>query len=140
MKRYALLFLTSLSFSLFANAATTIVRGPYLQLATPTSMVVRWRTDTTESSLVNYGITTDQLTLTAKAQGITTEHIVQLSGLKPATRYYYTVGAGTEKNEAGEDTPSQSGISTFTTRCGAIRPCWITARSTLPSRNSIVRK
>jgi len=33
-------------------AATTILRGPYLQSATPTALVVRWRTDTTEGSSV----------------------------------------------------------------------------------------
>ena len=70
--------------SLFA--ATTIVRGPYLQTATPTSMVVRWRTDVAETSVVNYGVARDALTLTAKAQGVGTEHIVQLEGLQPGTR------------------------------------------------------
>ena len=40
-------------------AATTILRGPYLQSATPTSLVVRWRTDTTEGSFVRYGLAAD---------------------------------------------------------------------------------
>src|SRR5690606_24940020 len=48
-----------------AHAATTVVRGPYLQTATPTSMVVRWRTDMTEASIVSYGTERDQLTSTA---------------------------------------------------------------------------
>ena len=67
--------------SLFA--ATTIVRGPYLQTATPTSLVVRWRTDVAEASMVRYGLAKDQLTSSAKAEGIVTEHIVQLNGLQP---------------------------------------------------------
>ena len=53
-------------------AATTILRGPYLQSATPTSLVVRWRTDTTEGSFVRYGLAADALTETTKAFGIGT--------------------------------------------------------------------
>ena len=70
-------------------AATTILRGPYLQSATPTSLVVRWRTDTTEGSFVRYGLAADALTETTKAFGIGTEHIVQLSELLPGRRYLY---------------------------------------------------
>ena len=69
-------------------AATALLRGPYLQLATPTSLVVRWRTDATEGSHVRYGLAKDALTSSANAFGFASEHIVQLSGLQPATRYY----------------------------------------------------
>jgi hypothetical protein len=95
-------------------AAPTILRGPYLQSATPTSIVVRWRTDIAEASVVNYGLERDQLTSSAKAQGVTTEHVVQLSGLQPGTRYFYLVGAGAAKTEGGEDAPARGPISTFT--------------------------
>ncbi|MCX6950963.1 MAG: metallophosphoesterase family protein [Verrucomicrobia bacterium] len=74
------------------SAATTIIRGPYLQSASPTSMVVRWRTDNTDVSIVRYGLSRTELTSTAKAEGISSEHIVFLSKLKPNTRYYYTFG------------------------------------------------
>ena len=70
-------------------AATTILRGPYLQSATPTSLVVRWRTDTTEGSFVRYGLAADALTETTKAFGIGTEHIVQLSELLPGPLRLY---------------------------------------------------
>lgn len=96
-------------------AAPTVLRGPYLQSATPTSLVVRWRTDVTEASVVNYGLQPNQLTASAKAEGVTTEHIVQLSGLVPGTRYYYRVGAGTEKTESGEDAAPRGAVSAFTT-------------------------
>lgn len=32
-----------------------IVRGPYLQLGTPTSVIVRWRTDAATDSIVRWG-------------------------------------------------------------------------------------
>ena len=62
------LIVLSLLFALSGlHAATTIVRGPYLQSATPTSMVVRWRTDMTEASVVSYGLERGQLTSTTDA-------------------------------------------------------------------------
>ncbi|MBI4624812.1 MAG: metallophosphoesterase family protein [Verrucomicrobia bacterium] len=101
-----------------APAATTIVRGPYLQSATPTSMVVRWRTDATEASVVAYGTTRDKLTLLAKSEGVVAEHIVQLTDLQPATQYFYVVGAAAPKpptGKAAEDAPVRAATSTFTT-------------------------
>ncbi|MDO8542773.1 MAG: metallophosphoesterase family protein [Opitutaceae bacterium] len=102
------------------HAATTIVRGPYLQTATPTSMVVRWRTDNTEASVVSYGLERNELTSSAKAEGIGTEHIVQLTGLKPNTKYYYAVGAApvpppNPAKKAAEDAPGRAAINSFTT-------------------------
>lgn len=109
------------------QAATTVVRGPYLQSATPTSMVVRWRTDNTEASVVSYGTERNQLTSTAKSEGILTEHIVQLDNLKPNTRYFYAVGPVplmppvnpnapvTAKKAEAEDAPGRASISSFTT-------------------------
>jgi hypothetical protein len=83
MKLPSLLLLLAFIATSAAQAATTILRGPYLQLATPTSIVVRWRTDTTEPSSVRYGLAANQLTLTAKSEGISTEHVVQLAKLQP---------------------------------------------------------
>lgn len=95
------------------SAAPTIIRGPYLQTATPTSMVVRWRTDSTEPSLVRYGLAPDQLTQTASAAGILSDHVVQLSGLKPATRYFYAIGLPAKA--PGEALGTLGPISTFVT-------------------------
>ncbi len=124
MRRPTLFLALASLVSSLASAATTIVRGPYLQTATPTSMVVRWRTDTTEGSVVTYGTEASKLTASVKAEGISTEHFVQLSDLKPDTRYYYTVGpvsvaqtANTKnaKKAGGEDAPVQPGTYSFTT-------------------------
>jgi cysteine-rich repeat protein len=72
-------------------AAQTVTRGPYLQLATPTGVLVRWRTDVPVDSLVRYGET---LALgSSRAGGApTTEHAVTLTGLTPGTLYFYSVG------------------------------------------------
>ena len=127
---YTLLGLT-LGAAATLHAATTILRGPYLQTATPTSMVVRWRTDATEGSYVTYGTSRTEMTQTAKAEGVSAEHIVQLSKLEPNTKYYYSVGAAptgaaaaskkggeeTKKKEKApaEDAPGRAKILSFTT-------------------------
>jgi len=74
----------------------SLTRGPYLQTGTPTSIIVRWRTDIASASVVHYGLAANALTATVDDEELTTEHIVTLQGLLPGTKYYYTVGvAGT---------------------------------------------
>jgi acid phosphatase type 7 len=72
--------------------AATITRGPYLQLATPTSITIRWRTDEAANSRVQYGLSSDALTSTKDDSVSTTEHEVTLTDLTPDTRYFYSVG------------------------------------------------
>jgi PKD repeat protein len=64
----------------------SITRGPYLQNATPTSVVVRWRTDAPATPEVN----ADGRLFVGPA-GV--EHSVTVTGLDPATAYPYTVAA-----------------------------------------------
>jgi hypothetical protein len=72
--------------------ALEVVRGPYLQTATPTSIIIRWRTDEPTESLIHYGLVPTNLHSIAGDLGLTTEHIVEIAGLNPDTRYYYSVG------------------------------------------------
>ena len=74
-----------------------LVRGPYLQVGTPTSAIVRWRTITASGSRVTLGATPDALDTTIDQPALTTEHEVTLEGLAPATRYYYAVGSQTQE-------------------------------------------
>ena len=70
----------------------TITRGPYLQMGTPRSMVVRFRTNRPVMGRVKYGI--DPLQLSQQVDGpLTNHHEIQISGLSPDTRYYYSVGS-----------------------------------------------
>lgn len=70
----------------------SIVRGPYLQKGTQSSMVLRWRTDVPTDSKVHYGISPSNLSGSAGTPQFTTEHTVELTGLQPSTTYYYSVG------------------------------------------------
>src|SRR2546427_1890274 len=76
-----------------AKPVATITRGPYLQLGTTNSMVVRWRTDIPTTNTVLYGSSPNRLNKSARAHGLFTEHAAQLTNLAPATKYYYAVGA-----------------------------------------------
>jgi tetratricopeptide (TPR) repeat protein len=69
-----------------------VTRGPYLQIGTETSVVIRWRTDIVTDSRVTYGTDLDSLDLVTDDSTQTTEHVVTLAGLTPATRYYYSIG------------------------------------------------
>ena len=67
--------------------------GPYLQKATSSSILLRWRTNIYTDSKVWYGTASDNMALSATgANPSTTEHTVALSGLSPSTRYYYSIG------------------------------------------------
>ena len=82
----------SFNLELVALDAATVTRGPYLQLATPTSMVIRWRTAVATDGRVRYGAAPGSLTSVADAAVTGTEHEILLAGLAPDTRYYYSVG------------------------------------------------
>jgi hypothetical protein len=77
-------------------------RGPYLQQATETSIVVRWRTTDPTDSLVRYGSAPGSLTLSVGDPTLVTEHVVELGSLTPDSRYVYSVGS-TAEVMAGDD-------------------------------------
>jgi len=75
-----------------AMSAQTVSRGPYLQLGTPTSIVVKWRTGTSTDSKVFYGTTLQTLNQSVTLSGSRTSHELTISNLSPNTLYYYAVG------------------------------------------------
>lgn len=81
----------------------SIVVSPYLQNATPTSIVVAWETKgTNPESTVEYG-TTDALGLWAQGESTKTVedhlvHHVELKDLPPDTRIWYRVQTGSENH------------------------------------------
>ena len=118
-----------------AGATTaTIVRGPYLQIGAPTSMVIRWRTATATDSRVLYGDGPAHLTQLHDEAPLTLEHEVKLSGLSPGTRYFYAVGSTTETLAGGD---SSYAFSTAPAN-GAARPVrlWILGDSGLGNQGA----
>ena len=79
-----------------SDNSASVTRGPYLQIGTPNSTVVRWRTNTATNSRVSIGTTQGSLTSNFDNATSTTEHEVVVSGLLPATKYFYSVGSTTQ--------------------------------------------
>ncbi len=69
-----------------------LIRGPYLQNASPNSMLIRWRTDALMRSRVRYGTDPSALNQVADDTALVTEHKVLLNKLEPLTKYYYSIG------------------------------------------------
>jgi hypothetical protein len=86
---------------------------PYLQLPTPTSMTVLWETNRKLPGVVDYGTTPDLGCRTeAKQDGVL--HEATLTGLQPATCYFYRVRSG----------PLTSAVYSFRTAPAAGTPRW----------------
>lgn len=98
LSRRAWFGLVGLASPLLVSAQTrapAVTRGPWLTVPTPTSMTLRWRTNVATDSLVRYGTSPTELTLSATEATSVTEHSVTLTGLTPDTQYYYSVGSST---------------------------------------------
>ena len=80
-----------------------LVRGPYLQLGTPSSMIVRWRTDGFTDTKLSYGAAPDSLDTTIEIATLTHEHEVSITGLDSSTRYYYEIGNSETMLAGGDD-------------------------------------
>jgi hypothetical protein len=94
----------SFNLELAASTSVTLTRGPYLQLGTPSSTIVRWRTSAPVVGRVQYGLSAGANTWAAEEGAATTEHQVKLTGLLPDTAYYYTAGTGTTVLAGGDAT------------------------------------
>ena len=80
-----------------------LTRGPYLQQGMPTSVIVRWRTDTAGPGRVRYGPSPTNLNRLVEDPTVTTEHVVEIEDLKPATTYYYAVETAQLRVAGGDD-------------------------------------
>ncbi|MFC1474675.1 metallophosphoesterase [bacterium] len=74
-------------------SAADIVKGPYLQNVTPTSITICWENDRPESGLVEYATVPGGSRLSAASENIRPFHEVTLSGLSPSTDYRYKVSS-----------------------------------------------
>jgi hypothetical protein len=83
-----------------------LTRGPYLMVCTPSSIVIRWRTNLEENSLVRYGTRLDNMNMSCSDSKVATEHEVTLTHLAPDTLYYYSIGSDTRVLAGGDATCS----------------------------------
>ncbi len=72
--------------------ALWLKRTPYLQDGTPTSVVVRWDTFVKTNSVLRWGTDPSQLAHQVSSPLRVKAHELEIVGLSPDTRYYYSVG------------------------------------------------
>ena len=80
-----------------ATVPEVLTRGPYLLRATQSTMEVKWLTDQAASSKVRYGTTAGIYTDSVIDLTSSTQHVINLTGLQPNTKYYYTLGSTTRQ-------------------------------------------
>lgn len=86
------ILLIALVTSIGQLTAQSIIRGPYLQNPTKSRIKVMWRTDVATDSKVYYGTDMNNLSESVEDANSVTDHNVEISGLDPFTKYYYSVG------------------------------------------------
>lgn len=91
MRRLILSALATLVFTLSINAQS-LLRGPYLQALTQTSVKIMWRTSEPTTGWVKFGNSPDNLQTVVSETGSVTNHIVDITGLNPYQQYYYEIG------------------------------------------------
>ena len=74
--------------------AQSLLRGPYLQMPTDTSVVIKWRTSAADTGTVHISTTMGGADVVVTETSPTTEHEVLVTGLQPETKYYYYVTTG----------------------------------------------
>jgi acid phosphatase type 7 len=73
----------------------TVSRGPYLQQATPSSIIIKWKTSSSTNSKVDYGVAQNNLSSSISSTISTTDHEIKITGLAPYTKYFYCIGSTT---------------------------------------------
>ncbi len=74
-----------------STTTRNIVRGPYLQKATSRSIVVKWKTDYNNASIIKYGTSPNNLNRTKSNNTEKKDHELEITGLSPNTKYYYSI-------------------------------------------------
>ena len=86
---FALLFIS------ITGISQSVSRGPYLQQATPSSIIIKWQTSSATNTKVNYGTSLAAISQSTIDAVSSTNHEIKITGLQPYTKYYYTIGTTT---------------------------------------------
>lgn len=85
-----------LAFLILDIQAQNITRGPYLQMMSPSSTRIRFRTDNDSKPNILIGKSPKSLTRTIKQSTSTKEHELLIDSLTSNTRYYYQIVTPTQ--------------------------------------------
>lgn len=121
--------------------AQTLIRGPYLQVATSSSIHIRWRTDIPAGSRVRYGLSQGSLNMTDEDLPSKTEHELTISGLTPSTQYWYSIETASAVLQGNADnyfytlpTPGSKALY----RIGALGDCGNNSTNQVDVRNALI--
>lgn len=67
-------------------------RGPYVQMLSKNSATIKWKTSSRKYGVVRYGLSPSSLTTIVEGSLKTRNHSIQLTGLKPGSKYFYSIG------------------------------------------------
>jgi MYXO-CTERM domain-containing protein len=102
------------------DAAPPLITGVSALPEADGSAAIGWSTDEAATSRVDYGTSPEALTSFAAEPGFVSTHVVSLTGLAPATTYYYRVTAADAFGNAATDPAPPAAPYSFTTPAG---PC-----------------
>ena len=85
------------------QANPKIIRGPYLQQGTESSIIICWATDVPVQGKVWYGLDPKRLSSTVTTDAIASNHKVKITGLMPDQKYYYSVGTQAGVQQGGSE-------------------------------------
>jgi hypothetical protein len=80
--------------------ASSLTRGPYLQMGNLNSITIRWKTSAASNSRVELGTTFGTYPTVVSDATSVTDHIVNVTGLTADTKYYYRIGNTTNMGVA----------------------------------------
>lgn len=106
-------FSPSLSFTT-TQTAVTVQRGPYLQMLTPGSIHIRWKTDVATNTRLRFGSDMSYGNV-IDSSASATEHEVKITGLSPNTNYYYTIGSSSADLQGNQNNYFKTSLPTGST-------------------------
>lgn len=81
----------------------TGTREPYLQMVSSDAVTLRWQSENKIAGVVRYGLKPGALNFIQSETSAAEEHEVRLTALKPATKYFYSLGDGVAEKYKGKD-------------------------------------
>ena len=85
---------SDVSFDLeLVSPSNPLIRGPYLQNQTPSSIIIRWRTCNATSSRVQWGSSYNNLTDSLEDLVPKTDHELEITNLTPGSQVFYSIGS-----------------------------------------------
>ena len=93
------------------SVGVNLTRGPYLQMNSPGTMTVAWRTDALTDSVVDYGLDTNYSLGTVSNATPTIDHAVTIPNLQPDQTYFYRIHSGGATLSSGNSFKSARSVN-----------------------------